>query len=135
MQLVWKISRLSFGIAVIVCIILNVFPHIYLSLFRPGDAGFINEGIPVLRLIGFVMLFLSLGTVWLNAVTGTGNSRVTFLVEIGAILFYCIYVFVVLEMKHLSILWGWFSEILYWTLLFSLSYWYMSSKKWKETVV
>lgn len=134
-QLVWKISRLSLGIAVIVCIILNCFPDVYLSLFRPHDKGFITEGIPVLRLIGFVTLFLSIGTVWLNAVTGTGNSRVTFLVEIGAIVFYCIYVFIVLEVRHLSILWGWLSEVLYWTILFSLSYLYMMSKRWKGTVI
>jgi putative MATE family efflux protein len=134
-QLVWKISKLSLGVAVIVCAILNFLPNVYLSLFRPGDFVFVNEGIPVLRLIGFVTLFLSLGTVWLNAVTGTGNSRVTFLVEISTLVFYCVYVFVVLEVKHLSILWGWLSEVLYWTLLFSLSYLYMNSKRWKQTVI
>lgn len=134
-QLVWKIAKLSFGIAVVVCLVLNLFPDVYLSLFRPNDMEFVNEGIPVLRLIGFVTLLLSIGTVWLNAVTGTGNSRVTFLVEIGAILFYCIYVFVVLELKHLSILWGWLSEVLYWSVLFSLSYFYMMSKRWKQTVI
>lgn len=131
-RLVWNISKLSLGIAVIVCIILNIFPETYLSLFRP-DALFIREGIPVLRLIAFVMPLLSLGTVWLNAVTGTGNSRVTFMVELGAILFYCIYVFVVLEMRHLAIFWGWLSEVLYWSILFLLSYLYMVSKKWKGT--
>lgn len=135
LNLVWKISRLSLGIALVVCVILNVFPDVYLSLFRPDDIHFVSEGTPVLRLIGFVTLFLSIGTVWLNAVTGTGNSRVTFLVEIGAILFYCIYVFMVLEIKHLSIVWGWLSEVLYWTLLFSLSYLYMISKRWKGTVI
>jgi MATE family multidrug resistance protein len=134
-QLVWKIAKLSLGIAVGVCLVLNLFPDVYLSLFRPGDTDFIKEGIPVLRLIGFVTLFLSIGTVWLNAVTGTGNSRVTFLVEIGAITFYCVYVFVVLEVKHSSILWGWLSEILYWTILFSLSYLYMMGRRWKGTVI
>jgi multidrug resistance protein, MATE family len=134
-HLVWKISKLSLGLAVVVCAILNLFPDVYLSLFRPNDFAFINEGTPVLRLIGFVTLFLSLGTVWLNAVTGTGNSRVTFLVEISTLVFYCGYVFVVLEVKHLSILWGWLSEVLYWTLLFSLSYLYMISKRWKQTVI
>jgi len=134
-HLVWKISKLSLGLAVIVCAILNFFPGAYLSLFRPNDLAFVNEGTPVLRLIGFVTLFLSLGTVWLNAVTGTGNSRVTFLVEISTLVFYCVYVFVVLEMKHLSILWGWMSEVLYWTLLFVLSYLYMKSKRWKQTVI
>ena len=135
LALVWKISKLSVGIAIVVCAILNFFPDVYLSMFRPDDSGFISEGIPVLRLIGFVTLILSLGTVWLNAVTGTGNSRVTFLIEIGAIVFYCVYVFVVLEIKHLSILWGWMSELLYCTILFSLSYFYMASKRWKGTVI
>lgn len=134
-HLVWKISKLSLGLAVIVCAVLNFFPGVYLSLFRPNDFAFVDEGTPVLRLIGFVTLFLSLGTVWLNAVTGTGNSRVTFLVEISTLVFYCAYVFVVLEVKHLSILWGWLSEVLYWTLLFSLSYLYMKSKRWKQTVI
>lgn len=134
-HLVWKISKLSLGLAVIVCAVLNFFPGVYLSLFRPNDFAFVDEGTPVLRLIGFVTLFLSLGTVWLNAVTGTGNSRVTFLVEISTLVFYCAYVFVVLEVKHLSILWGWLSEVLYWTLLFALSYLYMKSKRWKQTVI
>lgn len=134
-QLVWKISKLGLGLAVIVCFILNLFPVLYLSLFRPNDVAFVTEGTPVLRLIGFVMLFLSLGTIWLNAVTGTGNSRVTFLVEAGAIIFYCIYVFVVLEIKHFSILLGWMSEVLYWIVLFSLSYLYMNTTRWKKTVI
>jgi MATE family multidrug resistance protein len=135
LSLVWKISKLSLMIAVIVGSILYFFPHVYLSFFRPNDINFVNEGVPVVKLIGFVFLFLSLGTVWLNAVTGTGNSRATFLVEIGALVFYCIYVFVVMEIKHLSILWGWMSEVLYWTLLFSLSYLYMISNLWKKTVI
>jgi putative MATE family efflux protein len=135
LHLVWKISKLSIALAIIVCAILNLFPDVYLSLFRPNDFAFVHEGTPVLRLIGFVVLFLSIGTVWLNAVTGTGNSRVTFLVEISTLVFYCVYVFVVLELKHLSILWGWLSEVLYWTLLFSLSYLYMKSKRWKQTVI
>lgn len=135
LQLVWKISKLSLCMAAIVCTVLNLFPGLYLSLFRPNDPEFINEGTPVLRLIGFVTLFLSLGTVWLNAVTGTGNSRVTFLVEVSTLVFYCVYVFIVLEIKHLSILWGWLSEVLYWTILFSLSYLYIRSKRWKETII
>jgi MATE family multidrug resistance protein len=135
LHLVWKISKLSLVLALFVFGILNLFPDVYLSMFRPNDASFVSEGIPVLREIGAVMLFLCVGAVWLNAVTGTGNSRVTFLVEIGAIIFYCIYVFIVLEIKHLSILWGWLAEVLYWAVLFSLSYLYMISKRWKETVI
>ena len=132
--LIKKISTLSLGIAVIVCTILNLFPGVYLSLFR-NDAQFIETGIPVLRAIAFIMLILSVGTIWLSAVTGTGNSKITFLIEIVAISFYCVYVFVVLEMKHYSILWGWLSEFLYWTILFGCSYYYMRTKKWQSKII
>jgi multidrug resistance protein, MATE family len=135
LPLMWKISKLSLAISMVVCLLLNLFPGVYLSLFRPNDFAFVIEGTPVLRLIGFVTLFLSIGTVWLNGVTGTGNSRVTFLVEVSTLVFYCIYVFVVLEIKHLPIIWGWLSEVLYWTLLFSMSYFYMKSQRWKQTVI
>ena len=134
MLLMKKLSLLSFGIALFICSLLNLFPEVYLGLFR-NDQNFINEGVPVLRAIAFAMLLLSIGTVWLNGVTGTGNSRATFMIEIVAITFYCIYVFFVLEVWHLSILWGWLSELLYWAVLFSLSYLYLRSKRWRSTVI
>lgn len=133
-SLVTKIMMLSFSIAAFVCIILNTFPHFYLSLFRT-DATFISEGIPVVRAVAFAMLFMSFGTIWLNAVTGTGNSRVTFLIELAAIVFYSIYVFLVLEVFKLGILWGWMSELLYWTILFLLSYLYIRGNKWKKMTI
>ena len=109
--LLFRITKMSVGIALLVCLLLNIFPHLYLSLFRQ-DEQFILSGTPVLRAIAFAAIFLSAGTVWLNAVTGTGNSRVTFYIEVAAILFYCIYVFIVLEIEKLAILWGWLSELL-----------------------
>jgi MATE family multidrug resistance protein len=132
--LVGKLTRLSFGIALVVCLLLNLFPGLYLSLFR-NDTLFIETGIPVLRAIAVATLILSLGTVWLNAVTGTGNTHMTFLIELIAIFFYCIYVYVVLEVNKMPIIWGWLSEVLYWTILFSGSYVYIKSKRWKSKVI
>lgn len=133
-KLVTKIMTLSVSIAAFVFIVLNVFPQFYLSLFR-SDTVFIEEGIPVIRTVAVAMLFMSFGTIWLNAVTGTGNSRITFLIELAAIIFYCIYVFLVLEVFKLGILWGWMSELLYWSILFSLSYFYLQSNKWKKMTI
>jgi multidrug resistance protein, MATE family len=132
--LVNKITRLSVTIAFFVCAILNLYPELYLSLFR-NDALFIETGVPVLRAVAFAMIILSIGTIWLNAVTGTGNSQMTLWIEILAVVLYCIYVYVVLEVRHMSILWGWMSEVLYWTVLFAFSFLYMKSKKWQKKVI
>lgn len=125
-----KIMGLSTGLVVTVSLLLNIFPHSLLSIYGQGTE-FIQSSIPVLRVVAFAMIIMSMATVWLYAVTGTGNSRITFLIEVAALVLYCIYVYVVLEIKQLSIVWGWVSEILYWSTLLSLSYYYIRSNRWQ----
>ena len=121
---------LSISAATAVCLFLNFFPDLYLSIYGQQEL-FVEQGVPVLRLVATAMIFMSASTVWLNAVTGSGNTRVTFLIELSAIVFYCLYVYFVLEVYYLSIFWGWMSEILYWTIIFLLSFYYMKTGKWK----
>ncbi|HYJ63146.1 MAG TPA: MATE family efflux transporter, partial [Parafilimonas sp.] len=92
LHLVKKIMMLSMSIAIFVCILLNAFPAFYLSIYgQEGD--FIKEGIPLIRLLTFVMILMSVTSVWLQSVTGTGNSRITFFIELAAIIFYCVYIY------------------------------------------
>jgi multidrug resistance protein, MATE family len=132
--LIHKIIRLSGAIALFICLMLNLFPGTYLSIY--GLSGeFITTGIPVLRVVAFALTFMSFSTVWLNAVTGSGNSRVTFLIELSTIVIYCIYVFVVLEVYRLPLMVAWMSEYVYWSLLFIQSYFFMRSNKWRKKVI
>lgn len=132
--LILKIMTLSFSVAVAVCLVLNIFPQLFLSIYGQGN-DFIESGIPVLRVVGIAMVFMSIGTIWLNAVTGTGNSKITFLIEFAAITFYCTYVYLILEVFKLSITWGWMSELLYWTVMFVFSFLYIRSNKWRKKII
>ena len=134
MKLIGKIVRISVTIALAVAIILNVFPGIFLSVYGQ-DESFIEAAIPVVRIVSSALVIMSFSTVWLNAVTGTGNSGVNLMIEVVAIVFYCIYNYVVLEYLKLPITWGWASEWLYWGILFSLSFWYLRSGKWRGKVI
>jgi Na+-driven multidrug efflux pump len=127
--LLFKINCLSTSLAIVVCLLLNLFPGAYFAAFGQAS-NFGEQGIPTLRIVSIAIVILSAGSVWLNGVTGTGNSRITFLIEAAAIVVYCIYVFVVLEVMKLSIAWGWASELFYWTTMFSISYWYIRSGRW-----
>jgi putative MATE family efflux protein len=133
-HLIKKIMVLSMSIAIVVCLLLNLFPSLYLSIYGQ-DAEFIKAAVPVLRLITGILVLMSIAAVWLHAVTGTGNSRMTFLIELVTLVFYCIYVYLVLEVYNLSIFWGWMSEVLYWSLMFSLSLIYMLSGRWRKKVI
>jgi Na+-driven multidrug efflux pump len=75
---------------------------------------------------------MSVSTICLNAVTGTGNTKINLLIEIFTIILYCVYVYLVMEVYNLSIVWGWGSEWVYWLSIFTLSFLYLRSGKWKK---
>lgn len=133
-NLLKKIIRLSTGVAIVVCIVLNLFPEAFLSVFGQGD-DFIAAALPVLRVVTAAMLLMSFSIVMLSAVTGSGNTRVTFYIELFAIVMYCIYVYLVSEYYFLPIKFGWMSEWLYWLCLFVPSLFYMRSGRWKKKVI
>jgi len=132
--LINKIVKLSTGIALILCLILNLFPHLFLSIFGQNEE-FIQQGIPVMRVVSLAMILMSFSVVWLHAVTGTGNTKVTFLIEAVAIVFYCAFVYIVMEKMKLSITYGWMSEWLYWTCMFIPAFFYLRSGRWKKKVI
>lgn len=134
MPLIARIVKLSLSISAITFVVLNIAPEIFLSFYGQGDE-FINEAIPVVRIVSLALLMMSIGTIWLNAVTGTGNSQVNLLIELVTIIVYSVYVYVVLEYMNLPITWGWGSEWVYWISMFSMAFVYMKSGRWKGKII
>jgi Na+-driven multidrug efflux pump len=133
-SLIRKIVQISSGISVVVAVVLNLFPEQVLSVFGQ-DADFIAHAVPVLRIISVAMLLMSFSVVWLNAVIGTGNTKVNLAIEAVAVILYSTYVFIVLEKLKLPITWGWGSEWLYWISMFIPSYLYIRSGRWRKKVI
>jgi len=133
-ELIGKILQLSVGFAVIVALLLNIFPGLFLSVYGQ-DTAFTTAAIPVIRVVSSALVMMSFATIWLNAVTGTANTRINLLIEFTTIIFYCIYVYLVLQQWNLSIIVGWMSEWIYWGFIFILSYLYIRSGKWKGKVI
>jgi multidrug resistance protein, MATE family len=131
MPLIMRISKMSFGFSLMIVVIFNLFPGLMLSLFGQG-ADFISYAIPVLRVVSSALLLQSFSVVWLNAVTGTGNTSVNLLIEIVTLVLYTAYVYFVLEVWNLSLAWGWVSEWVYWISMFSMAFVYMKSGRWKK---
>ena len=130
-ELIHKIMRWSVGFALIVAIMINVFAAQFLSIYGQGE-GFLTEGIPVLRIVSVALLLMSASTIWLSAVTGTGQSKVTLMIEFAAIVIYIIYNYLVLEYYQMPITYGWFSEVIYWLSLLIPSFFYIRTMRWKN---
>ena len=132
--LIWRIVKISTSLSSIIAALINLFPQQLLAAYGQ-DETFITAAIPVVRVVTIAMVLMSFSVIWMNAVTGTGNSRITFLIELITIVLYCIYVYVVLEKYNLSITIGWMSEWLYWLSIFFFSWLYIKSGKWKGKVI
>jgi len=130
MPLIKRVVTMSLGISLFIFVILNLVPEFFLSFYSQGDE-FIAEAVPIVRIVSVALLMMSVGTIWLNAVTGTGNTRINLMIELVTIVIYCVYVFLVLEYWNLSIAWGWGSEWVYWISMFTMAFFYMRSGKWK----
>lgn len=128
--LIRKILTVSFSISLVVFAALNIWPAWFLSFYGQGPE-FVTHGIPVIRIVSVALLMMSVGTVWLNAVTGTGNTLVNLRIEFITIIIYSLYTYFVLEYWNLPITWGWISEWVYWVSMFTMAYVYMRSGKWK----
>lgn len=130
LPLVKRISVMSFTLSFVIFIFLTLKPEWFLSFYGQGES-FVQDAIPVIRVVSVALLMMAFSTVWLNAVTGTGNTQVNLVIELITIVIYCVYVYVVLEYYKLPITWGWASEWVYWISMFSMAYAYMRSNRWK----
>jgi putative MATE family efflux protein len=131
LPLIKRIIFLSAGSSLIIFFPIQLFTKEILSLFNE-NAAFLELGIPVLRIVGFAILLMSVATICLNSVTGTGNTRVNLMIEIITIILYCFYIYTVMHVKNLPITWGWASEWLYWSSILIMSLIYLLSGKWNN---
>jgi putative MATE family efflux protein len=134
LPLIHRIIRMSTALSIMLCIMLNLWPEWFFSMYSQGD-DFIADAIPVVRVVSLALIMMSFSTVWLNAVTGTGNTMINLTIEFITVIVYSIYVYLVLEHYNMSVTIGWMSEWVYWISMFSMAYAYMKSGRWKNKVI
>lgn len=129
-KLVIKIAKLSLVYCTVLCLLLLLFSHQFLSMYS-DDEALINFTIPSLQVIVVATLIMSVSTVAFNAVVGTGNTLINLTMEVGCVgayLVYCYY-FIYLKKSELYICWG--SEFVYWICLLIGATIYLRSGKWR----
>jgi putative MATE family efflux protein len=134
LKLVWRISRLSAIFALISCALVMMNLNFWLGIYGQGE-GFITAATPVLKVVLVGLFITSFSTIWMNAVVGTGHTKTALLAELLAVIAYSIYNYIVLEQLHLSLIWAWASEWLYWIVLLIPCFIYMRSAKWAKGLI
>lgn len=129
-----KITILSVSCCVFVCLLLNVFPAQFFRMFGQDEA-FVHAGVPVIRIVSLGIILLGIANPFLNAVTGTGKTKVNLGIEITAIVVYLTYTWYFMVIDYQSLAMGWSNEFVYWTIIFLMSFFYLRSGKWKSSKI
>lgn len=129
-----KIMMWSVGLCFMMCLLLNIFPQAFFQLFGQGES-FVQEGIPVIRVVSMGLLIMSVANIWLNGVTGTGKTKINLLIELAAIVGYLIYTYYFMKINYISLAMAWSNEFIYWATIFILAFLYLKSGKWKHKSV
>jgi len=128
--LIWKIARLALGISFIFSVVLFLFPESILRIYT-SDPELIRASVPSLYVILLVLLTLSVGNIFFQSVSGTGNTRSALMIESFTLVIYAIWVWLMAIHIKAPLPVCWTAEWIYALLLGLLSFLYFRFAKWQ----
>ncbi len=131
---VQKVNKLSLLITLSVILITVSIPELLIRIYT-DDPDLIAGSIPVLFVVTGALLPLTLAVNWFSGVSGTARTNIALLIEVGCIIFYLIYVYVVVFQTQSSLPVIWSSEYVYISSLGFFSYLYLRFGKWQNKVI
>ena len=133
-HLIGKVLRVSIGFSFIFCAAILAFPDVFTSIFTNDEHVKDLARNPV-RITGACLFGMAVSSVLFRAVTGTGATRYSLLLEFITLVAYMIYIIVLIPVLHVNLTIAWTSEFLYWLVLGTLCYYYLKSGNWKSAKV
>ena len=130
MSLVMKVVRLCFLGVLFIVILGSVFPDLALKIYT-NDPTLIAISLPALYVVNVAAIFLAVAFIFFSAVSGTGKTQVSFMIEMTVLFFYLLTAYVLTEILKQEVYVAWMSEYLYSILLGGISYFYLKSGKWR----
>lgn len=125
------IAWLSFGIMAVFILFACLFPSAILSVYTNNEA-LIAASVPSLYVIAAALLIGAVANIVFNGITGTGNTRSAFAIEVGTLVFYALFIYVAGVRLHLPVAVCFMTEIIYYAGLLLASLFYLRYASWQD---
>ena len=125
------IAWLSFGIMAVFILFACLFPSAILSVYTNNEA-LIAASVPSLYVIAAALLIGAVANIVFNGITGTGNTRSAFAIEVGTLVFYALFIYVAGVRLHLPVAVCFMTEIIYYVGLLLASLFYLRYASWQN---
>lgn len=131
MSTVWRIVRMCYMLVIPLMAFIILFPKLVLMIYT-DKPDLIDASVPALIVMTSAYLIQTAAFIWFNTVSGTGNTRSAFALEMIAIATYALYVYVIVIRLKADVAWCWTTEHLYGIVMFTLAYLYMHKADWQS---
>ena len=125
------VNSLSMGIMAVFVSVTCLIPSTILSVYT-NDVTLIQASIPSLYVISGALLIGAVANIVFNGVTGTGNTRSAFVMELATLVFYTLFIYVAGMRLHLPVAICFMTEVVYYTGLLVASVIYLKKASWQN---
>ena len=129
--LLGRVIKISLAVTFVILILIVLFPRLLIQIYT-SDPVLIAETIPPLYVLLTLLPIFSVGSVFFNAVSGTGNTRTALVFELFTLTFYLSYMWWIIVYLQSSVALCWTSEHIYWLSLMAFSFLYLKFGKWQN---
>jgi Na+-driven multidrug efflux pump len=129
-----KTAILSFIVTMICTASMLISPEIILRI-GTDDLELIQESIRLTGIVTATLALFSIGAIYFNGLVGTGATNQALWLQIGCVIFYLSYIYVVVHLFQCSLETAWMGEFYYWIISLTTSVWYLRSKRWQNIKV
>ncbi len=129
-----KILRMSFICLTPLSLMVLLFPEQCLMIYT-SNVGIIQDAVPILLMGVGYQYCMSLGMIYFDTVSGTGNTGHALGLEVIVLVFYLFIAWLFTIAIPMDVFWVWTAEVAYGVLLFVLSFVYLKRYSWWRTKV
>lgn len=131
MKLLGRVTKISLAITSVIMVLVFLFPRLLIQIYT-SDPILIAETIPPMYVLLTLLPIFSVGAIFFNAVSGTGNTRTALVFELFTLTFYLSYMWWIIIYLQSSVALCWTSEHIYWFFLMLSSFLYLRYGKWQN---
>ncbi|MDR2470265.1 MAG: MATE family efflux transporter [Tannerella sp.] len=132
--LIRRIVLMSLGIMLCFSLVLCLCSHTVLSVYT-NDATLIADALPSLYVIAATALVCSVANIVFNGLSGTGNTRQAFLIELGVLIIYLLFIYIAGVRMRQPVHICYLCELIYFVGLWIGCTLYFRLAKWERTKI
>ena len=110
---------------------LVLYPETLVTLVNP-DTEILKESADILSFVFGSILIFGLSSVYFQSISGSGNTRVSFFIELVSVFVYLFSAYLFIKVYELDLFWVWIVEYIYFFTMGAMSFVYLKKFNWQK---